>query len=954
LGEATPPSFLMDNFDLLTAIQPSEGWYAVIGIRGGSVKQEFAENKEQVQSIVEKFISNNRDVYFGVAKYKTDKNRTKDNVLGLKSFWIDIDCGEDKASVDEETGRPKGYVSQADGVEALKQFCKVTKLPRPIIVNSGRGIHAYWPITTTIPREQWEPVAKKLRDLCIANNFYIDPSVFEVARILRIPGTYNFKDNPPKLVEVLSVAPATDFYTFCGLLGVATETEKPKPKRELTELAKSMIQNMTSVFSKIMVRSAKGNGCAQLIDCFTNQHNLSEPRWFNALSIAKFCEDADKAIHKMSERHPDYAHAKTEQKIKHIVGPHTCSQFEMNNPGGCDGCPFKGKITSPIQLGKDIKQAEGEDNNVQDEIDPSIVYTIPTYPKPFFRGKYGGIYYMPEEEEAEPVFVYENDLYVVKRMKDPVLGDVVVMRVHMPQDGVKEFTVPNTCIAETKELKKLLSSHGVLCGKQAFDLLGLFIMFSIKGLQKEKRAEQMRLQFGWADNNSKFVLGEREITKDGVFHSPPSNITTKLAKQLCPAGSYEKWKQVFDLYNNEGLEPHAFAALTAFGAPLLKMFGQNGAVINVIYPRSGTGKTTILHMCNSVYGHPENLCAMWDDTLNAKIMRLGIMNNLPFTIDEVTNMTPLDFSTLLYSMSQGRGKDRVKASANELRANLTSWQTISLCSSNASFYEKLSSLKHSADGEMMRLIEYKIDYTSVIDPAVAKEMFDHQLYNNYGHAGEIYLIHLVNNFEEVLEGALSVQAKIDSELKLTSRERFWSAVVAANISGGLIARQLGIINWDMKRIYKWATKEIISLRQDVKAPVNDTVSVVGDYINRHINNILAVDADNDLRTNMPKLPVMEPKGELLIRYEPDVKKLYLAVKAFKRDCVESQINYKETLRQLEEKGIYLGAVTKRMSKGMKIVSPGVHALVFDASSPEFFDMTTIVGETDNEDRGSQL
>ena len=139
-----------------------------------------------------------------------------------------------------------------------------------------------------------------------------------------------------------------------------------------------------------------------------------------------------------------------------------------------------------------------------------------------------------------------------------------------------------------------------------------------------------------------------------------------------PVGSLEKWQEVFNLYGTRGLEPHAFAALTGFGAPIFKFLGQRGAMLNVIHPSSGTGKTTILHMANSIWGSPDGLCCVKEDTLNAKILRLGMYNNLPYTVDEMTNMKWEDFSALVYNITQGRGKDRVKASANELRRHVAS------------------------------------------------------------------------------------------------------------------------------------------------------------------------------------------------------------------------------------------------------------------------------------------
>ena len=101
--------------------------------------------------------------------------------------------------------------------------------------------------------------------------------------------------------------------------------------------------------------------------------------------------------------------------------------------------------------------------------------------------------------------------------------------------------------------------------------------------------------------------------------------------------------------------------------------------------------------------------------MRAKIHRLGVLNNLPNTIDEITNTTSQEFSDLAYSISQGRGKNRMKSNANEARLNLTSWTGITLSSANASFYEKLSTLKSSPDGENMRLLEYHVHKSDAIE-----------------------------------------------------------------------------------------------------------------------------------------------------------------------------------------------------------------------------------------------
>lgn len=934
------------DFDLISTVQPEEGWFCAVGIKGKSVVQKLVQTREELDDISAQFVAEKRNAFFAVARFKTDESRKKENVQMLKAFWLDIDCGPTKADIDEKTGRPKGYIDQVTGLSALKDFCKHIGLPKPILVNSGRGIHVYWELDREVTPAEWEPVASKLRKLCYTHELHVDTGVFETARVLRVPGTFNFKDDPPNPVTVMSVADPVNFDELKDILGVEDTPNLP-PKRGLTALGQQFVESSSNSFKKIMLRSINGSGCQQLLSCYEDRETLAEPRWFSALSVAKFCKDKESAIHKLSADHPDYDPAAVEHKINHILGPHTCEEFEKHNPGGCDGCPFKGNIKSPIVLGREIEAATEEDNLIEIEEDGvKEVYQIPEYPHPFFRGKGGGIWLQSSEDEAEPKLVYEHDLYVLKRMTDPQEGDVVVMKLHTPKDGIKEFIVLNSQLIDSKEVKKMLAKQGVLCSSnKMFECLVWYVTASVRELQTREKAEQMRTQFGWADNNSKFIVGDREITAQGTYHSPPAPTLGAMVEKMQRVGTLEKWKEVFNIYGKQGLEGHAFATLSSFGSPLLKFAGQPGCLINLIHENSGTGKTTILHMLNSVWGHPKELCGMWNDTINAKFTRMGFMNNLPYTMDEITNTDAKDFSQIVYGMSQGRAKDRMPSNRNELRRNTTTWCNISVATSNASFNDKITALKASPDGELMRMIEYKIEYTSedVIDMATAKYLFDHQLQENYGHAGDIYAEYIVQNLEYVKEQLRDVQAKIDFEFKISSKERFWSAAIAANITGGLLAKKLGLLDWDMQRIYRWAGATLLpQLREDVKTPVENSVAVLGDFINGHMQNILVVNEEVDARSQMAPLPMMEPRGDLIIRYEPDTKMMYIAARGFKEHCSKFQINYRATLKDLEKRGIHVDSVNKRLSKGMKITSPAVRTLVFDCSVADFLDIDSML------------
>jgi hypothetical protein len=932
----------MLDFDLISAVQPEGGWYAVIGIKdGGDVRQRLVATREEFDQVAKSYMDNERNVFFGVAKFKTEDGRGKDNVGKLKAFWLDIDCGPTKAVVNEKTGRPGGYATQAEALNALKNFCKTVGLPKPIIVNSGRGLHVYWPLTDALTRETWEPIAARLREVCVTQNLHVDPAVFEVSRVLRVPGTLNFKDDPPSPVTVIATGTPIASDVLVTLLGVKV-TQTPV-KIERTSLRQAALDDVQWKFSKIMRRSANGTGCQQLLDSYNNRATIGYYRWFDALSIAKFCSDRDTAIHKLSSGYPGYDPAATEAKTKELKAPHYCTTFEINNPGGCAGCPHLGKINTPIVLGKDVHEASAEE--VLEEMllaDPTPSYTAPSYPEPYFRGKSGGVWRRGGSDEEEPILVWAEDLYVAKRLEDPGVGEVVMVRIHTHNDGIKEFVASGKLLANSDELKGLLASKGVLGGSKQFAMILDYLYKSFQAHRLAAKAEQMRLQFGWADNDSKFILGDREITKDGVFHSPPSSVTADTAVFLTSKGTLEAWKSVMDMYGLPGMEPHAFAAATAFGSPLLKFLGQTGGIINVIHPTSGTGKTTILRMCNSVWGHPLNLSLIKGDTLNAKIMQFGIFNNLPVTIDEITNFKPEEFSEMIYNITQGRGKDRVKQSSNELRKNFTRWQLMALTSSNASFYEKMSSYKSTPDGELMRLLEYPIEALPDVDVEHAKYMFDHVLMENYGHAGEIYAKYLVANYEECRELTLNVQRMLDAKIGATQRERIWSAKAAANLAGVHIAGKLGLISWDKKALFAFAVNLITTSRVEAPLPVTNTVAVIGDYLNRHISNVLVVNDGVDRRSQMPSLPMMEPRGELLARYEPDTKLLFIPVGALREDCVKYQVNYRELVRKLTDDGIVIGTSIKRVSKGMKITSPGVRCLILNAGTPDFIDVGNLV------------
>ncbi len=153
-----------------------------------------------------------KDLYFalGFQPLEQRTNRAKANaVVGIPGLWADIDYLSDGVA------HKKGNIPTSQK-EAMK-LIEAMPLTATFINCSGHGLHAYWlfkePWFFSSPKE-WkdaESITKRWEELLrieAARHGWTVDSVYDLARILRVPGTMNMKnkDNPCKC-EVLVYNP---------------------------------------------------------------------------------------------------------------------------------------------------------------------------------------------------------------------------------------------------------------------------------------------------------------------------------------------------------------------------------------------------------------------------------------------------------------------------------------------------------------------------------------------------------------------------------------------------------------------------------------------------------------------------------------------------------------------------------------------------------------------------
>ena len=936
---------MVSKTEFLSLVLPPTGQYCVVGLGADKKpKQVFVESIDEVSDYADAMVHKGYDAYFALANFQSDEGRTVANAKELNSFFIDIDCGANKA-----------YADQTEGIEALQKFLASTDFTKPtVVVNSGRGLHAYWVLEQPITREEWKPIAERFKALCQEHKFEADPAVTaDVARILRIPETLNFKDpNNPLPTKVLKVGKRVSLSAFSEKLPVIDLLDIPGKKpftRQMDPMTLALMGNYQSKFKTILIKSVNGEGCEQIANAFRNQDLLEEPLWRAALSIANACVDGSVGIHKISEQHPEYSANRTIKKANETKGPYTCATFKTLNPSACEGCTLK--VTSPIQIGREIVEAAEEDNvvtQVEEVTKEEITYNIPTYPFPYFRGKVGGVYRRadPNKEDDKDELIYPYDMYVVKRIHDPDDGETLLLRLHLPKDGVREFILPLTSALSNEKFINAVAQQGVAILGKRQDLLMSYVTRWVEELQAMGKSEIARKQFGWLEDNSAFIIGDREICADGrVLYSPPTSVTVPIIPAMKSRGDFHTWRDIINAYGRPNMEQRAFALFMGFGGPLMKFVGEgmlDGFLLNLVSQKGGSGKTTLLHAINSIYGSPKPLLLSYKDTHNHRMQRMGTMQSLTPTIDELTNLEPKAMSSLVYDITSGKGKNRMSAKANVERTNVTTWQIPVVSSSNRRVKDALLTTKSFPEPELLRILEDEILPDPDNDPTWSKAHFG-RLMSNYGHAIDPFIKYVATNLPTVIELLGRVNRKLDRAANITNTERFWSAGIAIDLTGGIIAHNLGLHNIPIEPVFQHAINLVNNTRSKNNEEFSHVADYLGGFLQRHYQDILVINGKTHSRTGLEQAPIREPRGKVVVRYEPDTKLLFVVNKEWRDDCAKSFIGYEDTLNPYRKSKAFTGLKKKRMLAGTAMgASDGVMALTFDTSKLDFFAEDAIV------------
>lgn len=198
--------------------------------QGGVFQQRWFEHEADALRLINSK-SATANLWCSMARFDRWVHRNAEFASSLQSFWFDVDAHG-------------GRYQQPDECEAaVKEFVKATGLPRPNFVHkTGHGVQVFWVLSQPISRAEWQPVADKLQELAKRLDLGADPITADAARILRVPGTLNFRDPIAPRETVLHVLKPghTDLDAFHTAIVTALAKLSPKQVAQPKQIASGL------------------------------------------------------------------------------------------------------------------------------------------------------------------------------------------------------------------------------------------------------------------------------------------------------------------------------------------------------------------------------------------------------------------------------------------------------------------------------------------------------------------------------------------------------------------------------------------------------------------------------------------------------------------------------------------------------------------------------------------
>lgn len=939
----------MDTLTFLRTILPESGYkYIVLFPKGKEYKihKPYASLEDMADAIA----SYNRDpLYTGVyhacgsyqhpyieaeVKGKTKKQyRKPNNWKSARSFWMDVDCGPDKF----EAG--KGYLTKKDAATQIATFAHTIGWPTPMLVTSGNGLHAYWPLTTNIKYTSWVKCAELLKATAALFGLRADPSrTSDFASILRPAGTLNRKDGDnPKRVAVLKDCPQQDAVALYRSLKEYADTHGVKVQETLSELpahlqGEALNTDLTAhlPYSNAPVDAdTMADKCGQVGAMRNTAGDVNFDHWRGVCGLLTFCEDGRAKAEDWTSERASTGHDSTDWATRYDTwdsGPTTCEFFSKCNPDGCGGCEFKGKVNTPLVLGRVIPISVAEEVEVAtDTAEVTEVVVVPAYP-PGYQWANGVLSrLLPDKDGIVQVYPFTtHQFYPTMRIRGEDGAFRIGMRMHLHDNRVRDFQMPFEAMASPSDILKSLAKYELMQTNHNNAGLHLtaYLRDSLEQLKRRVQETNTLTSFGWKDEMRGLLLGDRYYAADGtVKRVLLGGYAAQKAPALpAPQGTLQGYAKPLNyVYNREGMESLQYAICSGWGSILVPFCEElyRGLAFAIVGGDSGKGKSTVAYASCYAWGDSNAMALKSDEagTKNALWATVGAFNNVPIIFDELTKVEPEWFSTLTYTLSLGEEKSRLQSTGSGVKfASQATWGMCPFVTANVDLHGTLAATQANSQAEAVRLVQINVDSYPIpkLEETEVQSALQ-QMKMNRGVAGDLFAKYIVANRDAMFE---RIRAKISMLVPHVpgTKYRFYRSHAACTLVMAEVAVELGVCEFDVGVLTQFSIDLMQKLAKEIT--INNTVTSE-DAFSRMVAALMpGIVVTSEYRDSRSPAGVETPrnilKGPIIGRYVLGTKtaaefagRLFLCQKAMREWCMKNRTDFHNVAEHLAAAGALL-------------------------------------------------
>ena len=291
-----------------------------------------------------------------------------------------------------------------------------------------------------------------------------------------------------------------------------------------------------------------------------------------------------------------------------------------------------------------------------------------------------------------------------------------------------------------EELRGELLAMGVEIDFKGRTLLGQYLQ-----AKPPKTRVRCALQVGWCGDA--FVLPDAVIGPDAdkvIFQSGE-----RFNDEHGCAGTLDDWRDQIAARAIDN--PLLMLALSAaFAGPLLEKCNAEGGGLHFVGD-SSTGKTTCLEAACSVWGGP-NYRRSWRATANGMEGAAALFNDSLLALDEISECDPRDVGAIVYSLGNGRGKQRAQRTGTA--RSVVRWRCLVISSGERTIATHMQEAGHRVKaGQAVRLLDvpatrrfgawdelHDLPTGTAFSDAIKRASVTH-----YGHPGRAFLERLTRD-----------------------------------------------------------------------------------------------------------------------------------------------------------------------------------------------------------------